>query len=257
MKKISAVLLVLMLSSCWSGGRLDLFEGRNQWIEKLQSQPVDWFADEGQRMVKSENVTEKGFKTNEVLTAYKGQTVVDAKTYRKEYYAQEYLRANKSGTLNSGSVPITLKRNEKRRILGSTMRGSELVYLVQADLDEYVILVRDNGTFYPNLGRIVNERLVVMDETFIPHPSDLRFEPIVTMKVSQDRPVKGFDLKFGGMKLGQMLFTYFDYSDSAANSGNFQDLSVAKTETSIVKVKGVKLKILHADEQRIDYMILD
>jgi hypothetical protein len=254
MKKIGLVLLALVLSSCWSGGKLNLFEGRNRWIVGMQSQPVTWLDSEN-RLVRTERVTERGFKRNEVLTAYTGQTIVDAKTFRREYYATEYLRANMDGVLSSSTVPVNIQRNERRRILGSTMMGAEKVFLVQADLDDFVLLIRDNGTFYPRMGQIRDNRMIVLDPTFVPLPSDLRFEPVVTTRVSQNRPVKGFDLKYGGKKLGKMLFTYMRYTSSG--SGSFKNLSVAPTETGIVRIRGVKLRVLHADEQRINYMILD
>ena len=81
MKKISALIALFSLSGCLYAGDISVLESRKSFVERWSSYPITYF-DQGSKLVKTEYITDKGMPVNEVLTAYKGYTVVDAKTYR-------------------------------------------------------------------------------------------------------------------------------------------------------------------------------
>lgn len=87
MKKLSALFLVFVLCSCVYAGNNDVFPERNEFIELFNSYPIDFYDETPEALVKTEYITENNFKNNVVLTAFTGFTVVDTKTYRRDFTA--------------------------------------------------------------------------------------------------------------------------------------------------------------------------
>lgn len=256
MKKILVLFALFSLSACIYAGDVSVWDARKGFVERLHSYPIDYF-DQGANLVKTEYITEKNFPTNEILTAYVGYTVVDAKTYRKDFYATDMLRANGRGILNSASVPVVFAKNEEKPVIGQVRIDDVDYLLVHSDknFDNYVVLVDKNGHLYNKMGQIRYKRLVLMTPDYVVFPENFRLDPVTTSKSEQTEPVKGFDIKYEGIKLDRMVFTYLDYANSQGDSGRFENLSYPKDSKNI-DINGVGIKILHAGNQKLDYIIL-
>lgn len=256
MKKILVLAALFSLSACIYAGDVSVWDGRKGLVERLNSYPIEYF-DQGSKLVKSEYITEKNFPNNEILTAYVGYTVVDTKVYQKDFYTTDLLRASSRGVLNSASVPVIFEKNEEKKVIGQVRINDVNYLLTTADKysDKYVVLVGKDGHIFHKMGQIRYERLVLMDPEYIPFPENFRLEPVTTSKSEQTEPVKGFDIKYEGIKLDRMVFTYLDYADSQGDSGRFENLSYPKKSKNI-DIKGVKIRVLHAGNQKLDYMIL-
>lgn len=259
MKKISALIALFSLSACIYAGDMSVLESRKSFVERWSSYPITYF-DQGNKLVKTEYITDKGMPVNEVLTAYKGYTVVDAKTYRKDFYTAEYLRANMDGALSSASIPVVFKKNELKQVVGQVVIDDESFLLVpthenKEGKSDFMVLVRRDGSLYRRLGQIRYKRLVLLGVDYIPYPADLRLEPVTTSRTEQTEPVKGFDIKYEGIKADRMVFTYLDYANSQGDSGRFENLSYAN-KPGIINIRGVGIKVLDAGKQKIDYIIL-
>lgn len=255
MKKLAVLFSVLALSSCANMVGKDIGSFRNAPFEYFSTYSISFYDDEEDKLVKSEYITEDSFKNNVILTAYTGYTVIDTKTYRKDYYRSEILTPNMNGALNSGSVPVGFKKGEKLKAIGQvSIDGTDYV-LVEANMKGYVVLVKQDGGFYDNIGQIRNGRLALIDTEFVPYPDNLKLIQVTSSKSTQTEPVKGFDVKYEGIKLDRMQFTILDYSTAQGDRGKFENISFPN-KPGIISINGIGIKVLQADKQRIDYIIL-
>lgn len=254
MKKLAVLFSVLALSSCFSAGNHDVWSGRNAPFEYFATYAISFYGEED-TLLKTEYITEDNFKNNVILTAYTGYTVVDTKTYRKDYYRNEILTPSESGSLNTGSVPVVFKKGEKLKAIGQVYIDGNDYVMVEANMKGYVALVGHDGSFYKRIGQIRNGRLALIDNDFVPYPDDLKLLQVTSSKTTQTEPVKGFDVKYEGVKLERMLFTVLDYSTARGDNGKFENISFPN-QPGIININGVGIKVLLADKQKIDYIIL-
>lgn len=254
MKKLAVGLCVILLSSCLYAGDNSILESRNTFMESFSSYPIDFYDTELQ-LVKSEYITEREFQPNQILSAYVGYSVADLKTYRKDFYKAEYVRPAMDGVLNSASIPVAYTKKEKLRVIGESAVDGERFMLLPTKEKDIVILINGDGVPYHKMGKIQKGRLVLMLPDYIPYPANFYFEPIITSKTEQTKPVKGYDIKYGGVKLDRMLFTYYDYSSSGENNGRFENISFPN-KPGLIDIYGVGIKVLHAGNQKLDYIIM-
>ena len=130
-----------------------------------------------------------------------------------------------NGVMNSASVPMAFYKGEKYQVLGESTIDGERFLLIPAKEENVVLLINGDGVPYDKVGYVKDERLVLMLPDYIPYPENFYFEPIITSKTEQTKPIKGYDIKYGGIKLDRMLFTYYDYSSSNGNNGRFENIS--------------------------------
>lgn len=254
MKNLIAGLSLFCLASCVYAGNVSIWPWRNNLIERYNSIPIEYYNGD-EVLVKSEYITEKNFQPNQILTAYVGYSVVDLKTYRKDFYKSEYVRPAMNGVLNSASIPVAYKKSEKLKIVGEVVIDGERYALIPTNLPDFVVLSSQNGVPGRKIGQIRNGRLVLLDSEFIAYPADFHFEPVTSSRSEQTEPVKGFDIKYDGVKLDRMIFTYYDYANSQGDSGRFENLSFPN-RPGVIDIYGIGIKVLHAGNQKLDYIIL-
>ena len=161
------------------------------------------------------------------------------------------------GALNGASIPVVFKKNDLKQVVGQVVIDDESFLLVPTykDKSDFMVLVRRDGSLSRRLGQIRYKRLVLLDADYIPYPADLRLEPVTTSRTEQTEPVKGFDIKYEGIKADRMAFTYLDYANSQGDSGRFENLSYPN-KPGIINIRGVGIKVLDAGKQKLDYIIL-
>lgn len=255
MKKTGLLILVLLICGCsWEAKNYDVFNERKIWLENLASYPITYY-DNSPVLVRSEYINETSVKTNEVQTAFVGYTVVSDKTYQVDYYEDYMVKANMDGYLSSASVPDKVSTKKAMRVIGSAEVDGVVYRLLPSTLKTFVFLIKDDGSFDDRMGQIKNKRLVLLTSHFTPTPENLRMISIKNSKSQQTRPVKGFDLKYEGVELDHILFTYLDYSRSSnGKSGQFENLSFPLGQRNL-NIKGVKIRVIHADDKKIDYVL--
>lgn len=258
MKKFAVFCSAVMLSACIRAGGNDFFPERNIWIEDLQTYPITYY-DNSMRIIKSELLTERNFPIKRALTASVGYSVVDDKTYRKISYAREVLRANQTGGITAISEPVTYQKNQKVDMIGEVLIDKNRYALVPAEEEGFVVLVDGNGVPYRRMGQIRHNRLALLNTDFIVWPKTFAFEPVTLSRSDQTTPVKGYDIKYGGLKGGYITFIYYRYdapsNDGLHDSGEFEVISYPN-KAGPIDIKGVKLRILEAKKDSVDYMIL-
>lgn len=254
MKKAFILCALWCLNACVYAGEIDVWSGRRAWFDNFNSFSID-YSDNDTKLVKSDYVTEKSYKANELRTAFKGYSVLSDKTLMRNYYVREQVRANCDNVLSSVSAPYIFKNNEVFNVIGSVNIDGAQYNLVPTNLEDFVVLAdKKDGKLYPQTGMIKNKRLILLRQEFVSSNKDFRLVPVFITKVEQSKPVKGFDIKYDGIRLKRMWFVYYDYAD--ATTGDFTEYSFP-AKTGMVNINGVKLRILAVDDQRIDYMVIE
>ena len=161
------------------------------------------------------------------------------------------------GIMNSASVPDLILANKTYRVIGTVVIDGVEYRLFPSLSDKFVFMVKPDGQLYNEIGQIRNGRLAILDATFVPTPDELRMFPVKTSKTEQTKPVNGFDIKYDGIRDGKMWFMVLDYSQSGENGGSFQNVGFPKRDGAVINVAGNKIKVLSADEQKIEYMVLE
>lgn len=251
MKKLLAFCCAVLVSACSLDEGLEFWEKRGAWVESFQTYAIKEWPSE-RRLVKTSEVNEKSAEPGSIRTVFRGYSLLSDKTFRRSYYVLERVRANMNATLSSVSVPYRFKKNQLADIVGTSNIDGEEYRLIKTDLDDFVLLIDQDGKFYRS-GQIRNGRLAVLDVDYIVSNPDFRLVPVMITSTSQTAPVKGFDIKYDGLRLNRIWFTYFDYSTDKA--GGFQDYSFPK-EPGLITLGDVQFRVLQADDQRLDYMLI-
>lgn len=252
MKKVILLLMTGIISACASG--LNLYPERSLWVESFSTYPIHFFSGEPE-LANTEYVEEKSVKSNTALKAYAGYSVLSNKTYQVQQYRELLLKPNENGVMNSASVPGLFFADKPVKIIGTTIIDGVEYRLVPSELNNFVFMIKPNGEVYDEMGQIRNKRLAILEATFVPTPETLRLLPVKNAKTVQTKPVKGFDIKFDGVRDGKIWFTYLDYKQAAGEGGEFENLGFPNKD-GIINIKGNKIKILSVDNQKLDYMVL-
>lgn len=254
MKKALVLCSLLYLSSCVYAGEVDVLSSRRTFFDSFQTYGID-FRDNAPHLVKTEEINEKSFKRNEILTAFKGYSVLSDKTFVRTYYVTEKVRAVGDVVLSNVSTPYRYKNNQTFNILGYTwIDGVKYSLVATNELPNYVALFNsETGKLYHNTGVIKDGRLSLLRQEFLASNPNFRFEPVFITTTEQSKPIKGFDIKYDGLRLNRMWFVYYDYASST--SGGFKEYDFPK-KPGLLKIGNVKIRVLAVDDQRVDYMVL-
>lgn len=254
MRKIYLVLAVLGLSSCVYAGEYNILSSRKDIFTKLNGYNINFYNHEPE-LIKTEYIHEKNYKLNETMTAYRGYTVISNKTYRKDFYRSEFVKADKNLILYTASIPQKYKAAEKMQLIGDVLIDGVEYRLVPSSLKDFVVLIDERGNIYKHMGQIKGNTLVIMEPVYYPHPEDAKIVNVDTIKTEQTKPISGYDVKYSGIKLDRIWFTYLDYAFDNSNRGTFEEISFPN-KPGLIKVEGIGIRILDASNERISYQIL-
>lgn len=244
MKKISLLALTFLLTSCTVIG----------FFQDPSSYDVTFYSNDPY-LVSSEYITENSKPKNEVLTAYRGYTVIDNKMYLKQRFQNDELRASSDVVLSGPAYPIRYTKNQRVVPAGEIHMSDGKYIMIPADLPDYYVLINPMGEIHDQIGSYRNSRLTILDGKYYATPRDFRFESVSTSKSTQSLPTKGFDVKYSGINSDRMVFTYFDYSTADKKAGYFEDITFPLNQ-DVVEIDGFGIKILKADAHKLEYMIL-
>lgn len=253
MKKLR-LLMLLFVAGCSSSGYV--WDVRKWWLDYNSSYSITFF-DSSEKKVSEEYVNEQSVKSGEVLTAYVGHSVVSDKIYRITTFESNFVKANVTGYMHSASVPGVIPAGEPLRVIGVIQIDGKELRLIPSQLDNFVFLIYPDGSFYNEMGRIRGDRLYILDAEFVASPDNLRMEPVKITRSEQTKPVKGYDIKYQGLNLDRVLFTYFDYSEyKDVDAGAFEDINFP-LKRGPIDINGTKIRVLNADRHKLEYILLD
>lgn len=259
MKILTAFFSFLFLTACnVEVGNLNFWPERLVWAESFKTLPITFY-DTSMRPVKSELLAERNFPENRALSATVGYSVVDDKIYRKIYYAKEVLIPNMNGGLVSGSSSVMYEKGQQVDLIGEVFIDNVRYALIPTEEEGFVALVDGTGNMYTHIGQIRHDRLALLDADFAVYPRKFSFDPKMVSRIEQTTPVKGFDVKYGGLKAGYVTFIYYKFdapsNDGLHDSGEFEVLSYPN-KPGPINIRGIKLRIIEAKKDSIDYMII-
>lgn len=246
--------MLLFVAGCTANGYV--WDVRKWWLNYNNSYSIDFY-DNSEKKVNEEYVNEKSVKSGEILTTYVGHSVISDKIYRITNYESNLVKANVTGYMHSASVPGVIPAGKPLEVIGEVTIEDKKLRIIPSQLDNFVFLIYSDGSFYHEMGRIRGNRLFILDAEFMPAPDNLRMEPVKITRSEQTKPVKGYDIKYQGVNLDRMLFTYFDYSKYGnADVGEFEDISFP-LKRGPIDIRGTKIRVLDADKHKLEYILLD
>ena len=142
---------------------LNFWPERGSWLAGLSSYPITYLSTAQERLLSSETMHESNFKANKLLTAYKGFTIVDTKSYDKNYYVQESIIAPGNAMLSSGGSPSFIEGGKKYDIFGRTDIDGQSYYLIYSDSPTTVFLVDEDYTLQGHIGTVRDDKLVLLN----------------------------------------------------------------------------------------------
>ncbi|MBQ9732024.1 MAG: hypothetical protein IJV97_02925 [Alphaproteobacteria bacterium] len=247
------LLIVLFLSACVKAGDFNILSQRNDIFYALNGYKITPYEEEELKLVKVEKIIENNFKVNQAQTVDKGQSVLTNKIFVKEYFAKEFLKANKNGVMNSSSLPVMIKSDKQYKITGSVVIDGKTFYLIPSELEDYRILMNEDGTLYDKIGQVKGDYLILLDIEFFPYPADLKMQTLTASFSKQSESVTGYDVRFDGVRLDRIWFTYMDYSQP--EGGEFKNLSFPN-KPGLITINGIGFRVLKVDDKKITYMVL-
>ncbi len=252
MKKILMLMSVALLAGCLRAENYDILGFRNDIFVMAEGYKIS-FSEQKPVLVKTELIEENNFKYNEAQTVYKGYSVLNAKVYRRDLYAQELLRPNKNGVLSSPGLPHKLSDKETYKVIGKVEIDGVEYRLLPDAIEGFAFLINNQGEFYGKAGQIKDGYLILLENEFFPYPKDLRMINVNTSKAEQTKPIEGYDVKYDGVRLDRIWFTYLDYQ--SGDKGTFENVSFPN-KPGLITINGVNMRVLQADNDKITYMLL-
>lgn len=254
MKKAILLCTLWGLGACVYAGEMDIWSSRRAMFDNFNSYGID-YQSSSNNLVKTEYVNERSFKAGEVLTAYKGDSVLSDKTFSRQFYVTKKIRAVGDVVLSNISSPYVYKNNQTFDIIGYVNINGVQYSLVPTDLENFVVLAdTKNGQIYPQTGMIKNDRLILLRQDFLLDNKSFHFAPVFITKSEQTKPVKGFEIKYDGVRLDRIWFIYYDYSNS--EKAKLEELSYP-IQTKNIDINDVKIRLLSVGDKKIDYMIME
>ena len=256
MKKLCLLVSLALLTGCFRAGDYNILPQRNDIFTMWNGHKITFYETDGKpTLLRTERVEERNFKPNVAQTVYTGYSVLNSKVYKKNYYAQEYMKPNKNGALNSASLPIVLKADKKYKLIGEVTIDGQVYRMIPGEMEGYAALIDENGGFYKKIGQIDGDYLVLLDTEFFPYPADLKMVEVKNTKVEQSEAVQGFDVKYDGVKLDRIWFTYLDYDQGFGDGGVFKNISFPN-KPGLITINNIGFRVLQADNENITYMVL-
>ncbi len=255
MRALKVLGLTLCLSGCIYAGEMSLWPERDDFVVGLSSYNIEYLDKDGPSLIKTETVTESDFAPNKLLTAYKGYSIADTKSYTRNYYTQESIVAPTDAEMISGLSPISIKADKKYDIIGRTDIDEVIYALVPNPESKDVFLVRNDGTLFDQVGAIRGDKLKLLDTKYRVTPASFRFEPVTTSKIVQSEMAWGVEIKYDGIKLNRIVFTVMEYDQRNGESGNFVKYSYPNRPGEI-DIRGMTIRVFEANDAKIEYMIV-
>lgn len=255
MKKILTILMLLVLAACEYRGNINFLPIRNKLFTVWQTEEIFYYEkNSGEEfLAESTTTTEEKFEKGQVLITHRGDQMAFSKTVRTDYYSTETIKPTKSVVLDSAYSPVKIDKDSEFIAFGEITLKGEKYMLVRQGKDNDIILVDGDGNIFDHIGRIVDDRLAVLDITFYAYPQDVKMVPVVNTRVEETPLAEGFALAYNGVNdADEMVFTYTSYGPDGAVD---EEIAVSVCE-EVINIHGINITVYNADNDKIEYMIM-
>lgn len=256
MKKIFVGLMMLALSSCYMQGDYTLGR-RNTLNDYFYTYAIRYYDTSSRQDTFSETETVSNFKPGSVRYAPRDGVVLSAKTYVKRGYAEGYVRPNMKGAMVSYTIPVEFSDEKIYEIIGeSDIKGVTYQLLKPNRLGD-VVLIDERGHIYPRVGRIYNDRLALLETSFLLEPEDLKFVNDTGSLNTEEEVVSNFVVRFAGVENYRMIFKCISAEETVGAAAEEERVYTFSIYDRTVSFEGVKLEIIEADDEGVSYKILE
>lgn len=256
MKKIFIGLAVLVLSSCYLKGDYTLGQ-RNVFNDFFYTYNIRYYDPSSFNSTSVETETISDYTLGMARHAVPGGLVAASKTVQKQVYSDEYVRPNVKGAMVSYTVPVEFSDEKVYQTIGETEIKGVTYRLIKPNRVGDVILIDENGVIYPRIGRIYNDRLALLETSFLLEPDGAYFMSEVKNRTGEETVISGFEVRYGGIENYRMVFKYFTVEPNGEFSTEGEKVYTFPMYDKEVSFEGIKLEILNANESGIDYRVLE
>lgn len=115
-------------------------------------------------------------------------------------------------------------------------------------------MLKEDGSIFKNIVRVKDDYAEVLtSEYFSQH--NVKFLPVIEKRRISTKPITSMSLTYNGIANGNIILNHMTYYLGSNNSGNFQTINIPNKPGNVI-VGGAKLRILNANNQKIEFMIL-
>ncbi len=255
MRKIIVCLLAcLNLSACINAGDFDLLPIRKKIFNLYKGHSIDFY-DNKEKLIGKERIHENDYQLNKAITVKKGEDVLNDVLMDKITYQRFFVKFNKKGRLDNRIYPMNVNADDEYKIVGWVTFNNNKYTLVESPLEDYVFLFDEQGNLYEKGGKIIDNRLHLMDDTVFAYPTDLKIKVINKMRDSISNIKNGYQVKYGGIKFDRLFFDYLGFDNEDNTAGEFKQINFPN-KPGLIVINGLGLRVLNANDNSITYMIL-
>lgn len=257
MKKIFIGLALLAVCSCSSYLKGDYTLGRrNTFNDFFYTYNIRYYDMDEFASVNSETETISDYEIGVVRHAVPGGLVASSKILQKEVYSDEFVRPTMKGALVSYTVPVEFSDEKVYRTIGETEINGRTYRLVEPNRFGDVVLLDGRGNIYPRVGRIYNDRLALLETSFVLEPEELKFENDMERKAGEENLISGFEVRYVGIKDYRMVFDLTMTKPSAGSSIEEHKTFTFPMYDKNISMEGISLEILDVNDGGIEYRLL-
>lgn len=257
MKKIFVGLAVLCLSACYLKGDYTLGR-RNTFNDFFWTYNIRYYDDHAFESMSQEIENVSNYKLNVARHAVKGGVILSSEIVQKQVYSNEYVRPTMKGALVSYTVPIELSDEKVYKTIGESEINGKTYRLLEPNRIGDVVLVDFDGNIYPRVGRIYNDRLALLETSFLLEPENIKFVNETKTQAAGGSVVSGFKVRYAGLDGNyRMVFKFVMIAEDGSELLDEARVYTFPMYDKTVTFEGITLEILEADESGVDYKILN
>jgi len=257
MKKIFICLALLAVCSCSSYLKGDYTLGRrNTFNDFFYTYNIRYYDADEFSSVSRETETVSDYKIGEAKYTVPGGVVVSSKVLEKEVYSSEYVRPNMKGQLTSYTVPVLLSDEQVYKTIGETEINGKIYRLLEPNRIGDVVLIDETGNIYPRVGRIYNNRLALVETSFLLEPDGIKFENDMEHKAGEEETISGFTVRYLGIQNYQMVFEYTVTRPAGGTSVEEHKTYKFPMYDEEITIDSIKLEVLNVNDSGIEYRVL-
>lgn len=256
MKKIFIGLALLSLSSClYMQGDYTL-GARNTFNDSFYTYAINYYDLDDVDGVEKETETVNDYKIGAVKQAAVGAVMVSSKLISKDVFSTEVVRPNMKGGMVSYTVPIEFSDEKVYQTIGETKIKGKNLRLIEPNRFGDVVLIDEQGHIYPRVGRIYNNRLALLNTSFLLEPENLKFENDSNKHFDEEGIISGFEVRYLGLQDDQMLFDFVTIEpDGSTMVEQHKSYRFPITDRNI-SLDGMLFEILNVNNSGIEYRLL-
>ena len=161
------------------------------------------------------------------------------------------LKINKNAILSSTFSPVYINKNANFKAFGEVKFEGRRYMLVRQGNSKDILLVNDEGEFFNRIGRMIRNRIVILDVVFNLEPRDVSMTPVISTRTEETDTLDGYELIYNGIKDNNMVFTYRTLGDM-----EISEKITFPLDNKTININNITLEVIKAGFNKIEYIVL-